>query len=168
MDTLQAIATRRSVRQYRPDPVPEEAITRILEAGRWAASAGNSQPWGFVIFTDPEVKKRVTKCFLYGWFLDQAPAGVAVAVDPRASSCPVQDGSLAAGNMMLAAHALGLGTCWINPGLDDAGAKDILGIPQDRRLVCVLSLGYPAESPTKMRKGLRDIAFGGRWGERFG
>jgi nitroreductase len=142
-------------------------MAKILEAGRWAASAGNSQPWSFVVFTDPEVKRRVTKCFNYGWFLNEAPVGIMIVVDPRASSCPIQDGSLAAGNMMLAAHALGLGTCWINPGLNDAGALEVLGIPPDRRIICVLSLGYPAETPDKMRKKLQDMAFSGKWGERF-
>ena len=165
MEALDAIRTRRSIRQYRPDPVPGEAIAQILEAGRWAASAGNAQPWTFIVFSDAEVKRRVTRCFYYGWFLEEAPAGIMIVVDPGASSCPVQDGSLAAGNMMLAAHALGLGTCWINPGLDDAGAMEILGVPPGRRMICVLSLGYPAESPEKARKDLQDVAFTGKWGE---
>ena len=166
MDALEAIRTRRSIRQYRPDPVPDEAIAQILEAGRWAASAGDTQPWSFIVFSDPE--RRVTRCFNYGWFLNEAPVGIMIVVDPRGSSCPIQDGSLAVGNMMLAAHALGLGTCWINPGLDDAGALEILGVPPDRRLICVLSLGYAAESPEKMRKELQGMAFSGRWGRRFG
>ena len=167
MEVLEAIRTRRSIRSYKGEAVPEELVTKVLEAGQWAASASNSQPWSFVVFTDPEVKRRVTSCFLYGWFLDEAPVGIVVAVDPRGSSCPVQDGSLAVGNMMLAAHALGLGTCWINPGLNDDGVKQLLGIPGDRRLICALSLGYPAESPDKLRKRLEDIAFTERWGNRF-
>ena len=151
MEVLEAIRTRRSIRSYRRDPVPEKLVAKVLEAGQWAASASNSQPWGFVVFTDPEVKRRVTSCFLYGWFLDEAPVGIVAAVDPGGSSCPVQDGSLAVGNMMLAAHAIGLGTCWINPGLNDDGVKELLGIPHDWRLICALSLGYPAESPTDLR-----------------
>ena len=93
--------------------------------------------------------------------------GVVVVVDPAGSSCAVQDGSLAAANLMLAAHALGLGTCWINPGLDDDGAMELLGVPKGRRMICVLSLGYPAEAPTKERRKLADIAFSGKFGEKF-
>jgi len=167
VDTLETIRTRRSIRSYKSDPVPEELVTSVLEAGQWAASASNSQPWGFVVFTDPEVKRSVTRCFLYGWFLEEAPVGIAIAVDPGGSSCPVQDGSLAVGNMMLAAHALGLGTCWINPGLNDDGVKELLGIPGSWQLICALSLGYPAESPTNLRKSLEDIAFTERWGEGY-
>lgn len=167
MEVLEAIKTRRSIRRYRPDPVPDSLIATVLEAGRWAPSAGNSQPWSFTVFSDAEVKSKVTRCFLYGWFLDEAPVGIAVSVDPRASSCPLQDGSLAVQNMMLAAHALGLGTCWINPGLNDDGAKELLGIPRQHRLICVLSLGYPAETPSKLRKKPEDVAFSGRWGNSF-
>jgi len=167
VEVLEAIRTRRSIRSYRKDPVPEELVARVLEAGRWAPSAGNSQPWGFVVITDPDIKRQVTRCFAYGWFLEEAPVGIVVAVDPRGSTCPVQDGSLAVANMMLAAHALGLGTCWINPGLRDDRAREYLGIPRDWRLICALSLGYPAESPTKLRKKLQDVAFSGRWGNSF-
>lgn len=167
MEALEAILTRRSIRRYRPEPVPENLVAQVLEAGRWAPSASNAQPWGFVVFTDPDLKRQVTRCFAYGWFLDEAPVGIAVAVNPRGSSCPVQDGSLAAANMMLAAHALGLGTCWINPGLRDDRAKELLDIPREWWLICALSLGYPAESPTKMRRDLADIAFAKRWGNSF-
>jgi len=167
VEALEAILTRRSIRSYRSDLVPKELLTKVLEAGRWAASAGNSQPWTFIVVTDPEVKSRVTKGFMFGWFLDEAPAGIVICVDPRASTCPVQDGSLAAGNMMLAAQALGLGTCWINPGFQDNLVKEALGIPQDQQLICVLSLGYPAESPTKLRKKLRDITYSEKWGNNY-
>lgn len=165
MEILEAIRTRRSIRTYQPDPVPHDLLVKILEAGQWAPSASNSQPWSFVVFTDPEVKRRITRCFLYGWFLDEAPTGIVVSVDPRLSSCPIQDGSLAVQNMMLAAHALGLGTCWINPGLNDEEVKVILNIPREQRLICALSLGYPTETPSKLRKRLGDIAFSGRWGD---
>lgn len=164
MDVQEAIRTRRSIRRYQPDPVPHDLLVKILEAGQWAPSASNSQPWSFVVVTNPEVKRRITGCFLYGWFLDEAPTGIVVSVDPRLSSCPIQDGSLAVQNIMLAAHALGLGTCWINPGLNDEEVKEILNIPQEHRLICALSLGYPAETPSKLRKRLEDIAFSCRWG----
>ena len=69
MEVLEAIRTRRSIRTYKPDPVPEEVLEEILEAGRWAPSAGSSQPWEFIIFTDPKVKRRLARAFMYGPFL---------------------------------------------------------------------------------------------------
>ena len=103
---------------------------------------------------------------MYGWFLEQAPAGIVVVVDPRASTCPVQDGTLAAYAMMLAAHSLGLGTCWINPSWNDNELKEILGAPRDMQVICALSLGYPAEAPAKMRRRLEDIVSRERWGNK--
>ena len=88
MEVLETIKTRRSIRRYKKTPVPKEMLEQILEAGRWAPSAKNSQPWEFITFTDLEVKRRVTECFLYGPFLDEAPLGIVVVVDPRASGCP--------------------------------------------------------------------------------
>ena len=166
MDVLEAIKTRRSIRSYKKDPVPKEALEKILEAGRWAPSASNMQPWEFITFTDPEVKRQVTKCFLHGWFMDEAPLGILVVVDPRAGQCPVEDGTLATYAIMLAAHGVGLGTCWINPGLSDEGAKEILGIPREKRVICALSVGYPNETPTKERRKLRDIVHAERYGNR--
>jgi len=166
MEVLEAIKTRRSIRRYKKAPVSEEAIEKILEAGRWAPSASNLQPWEFITFTDPEVKRRVTRCFLYGSFLDEAPLGIVVVVDPRASSCPIQDGTLAVYAMQLTAHALGLGTCWIHPGFQDERAKKILGIPVERSIICALSVGYPDETVTKERRRLEDIVHTERWDSR--
>ncbi len=122
MDVLEAIKTRRSIRRYKPDPVPEEALEKILEAGRWAPSASNEQPWEFITFTDPDVKRKVAKCFRFGSFLEEAPLGILVIVDPETGS-PIEDGTLAAYAMMLEAHGLGLGTCWIHHGSQDQEVK---------------------------------------------
>lgn len=166
MDVLEAIKTRRSIRRYKKDPVPEEVIEKILEAGRWAPSASNAQPWDFIVFSDPEVKQQVTGSFQFGWFLDEAPLGIVVVADPRASSCPIQDGTLAVYAMMLAAHSLGLGTCWIHPGFNDTRVKEILGIPPEKQIICALPVGYPDEAPTKERRKLRDIVHAERYGNK--
>jgi len=166
MEVLEAIKTRRSIRGYKKDPVPEEVLEQILEVGRWAPSASNMQPWEFITFTDPEVKRQVTRCFLYGWFMEEAPLGILVVVDPRVGQCPVEDGTLATYAIMLAAHGLGLGTCWIHPGTSDEKAKEILGIPREKRIICALSVGYPNEAPSKERRKLRDIVHAERYGNR--
>jgi nitroreductase len=166
MDVLEALLTRRSIRRYKKDPVPQEVLQKVLEAGRWAPSASNSQPWDFIVFTEPELKKQLARAHLYGSFLSEAPLGIAVIVDPWQSSCPVQDGTLAAYSMWLAAHALGLGACWINPGGNDAAVRRLLDIPDGKELVCVLSIGYPAQKGSSQRRRLRDIVHIERYGNR--
>lgn len=166
MEVLQAIETRRSIRKYRKDPVPQEELEKILDAGRWAPSAGNLQPWKFIVLSDFEVKERVAKLLTWGIFLDEAPMGIAVVADPGVSNHPVEDGSIAAYSMLLAAHAVGLGGCWLNPSASEEEVKEILGIPKEVRLISVISLGYPAEAPSSTRKELKDITFTNRYGSK--
>ena len=158
-DTLDAIRTRRSVRRYKKDTVPNEVLVKILEAGRWAPSGGNRQPWEFIIFADPQVKQQVKRCFPSGAYLNEAPLGILVAVDPGMAFTPTEDGTPAAYAMMLAAHSLGLGTCWVHPGrgFNDEGAKEILGISGEKTIICALSVGYPDEVPAKSRGNLEEI-----------
>lgn len=159
MDVLQAIKERRSIRKYELKAVPEEKLTQILESGRWAPSASNRQPWRFIVVRDEKVKNELARVAVYGSFMAQAPVAIAVVIDPQASNHPVEDGAAATQNMLLAAHALGLGTCWIGSygsGYEER-AKEVLGIPRDNRLLALISLGYPAESPTKDRVELSKL-----------
>jgi len=159
MDALEAIKGRRSIRKYKPTAVPEEKLTQILEAGRWAPSASNSQPWKFIVVRNEKVRNELARVATYGSFLAQAPVAIAVVIDPRASNHPVEDGAAAAQNMLLAAHALGLGTCWIGSydSAYEGRAKEVLGIPDDKRLQSLIALGYAAESPTKGRVELSKL-----------
>jgi len=166
VEIIEALMTRRSIRRYKKDPVPPEMLEKILEAGRWAPSASNSQPWDFIVITEPELKRRVARAHMYGLFLIEAPLGIAVIVDPWQSSCPVQDGTLAAYSMWMAAHGLGLGACWINPGGNDAAVRELLHIPQGKELICVLSIGYPAQKGASQRRKLNDIVHMEQYGNR--
>lgn len=168
MDVLEAIRTRRSIRKYDKRPVPEESIREILEAGRWAPSANNSQPWSFIVLRDEKVRREVARAATYGRFLAEAPLGIAVVVAPAASSHPVEDGAIATQNMLLAAHALGLGTCWIGSyGSSYEGrVKEVLGIPEDKRLLSIISVGFPAESPRSRRRELGELTYSDRYGKR--
>jgi len=166
MDALEAIKTRRSIRRYKKTPVPGEKLEKILEAGRWSPSARNSQPWKFIVLSDLQVRERVAKLLAFGKFLTEAPLGIAVVVDPAISSHPAEDGALAAYSMLLAAHALGLGGCWINPSLSEEELKETLGIPRGERLISVISIGYPDEAPSKTRKELEDVTFTNRYGSK--
>jgi nitroreductase len=143
-------------------------IVKILDAGRWAPSAGNSQPWSFIVLRDEEVRRRVAELTTYGKFLANAPVGIAVVIDPRASTHPVEDGAIATQNMLLAACALGLGACWIGcyNSVYEENVKEVLGIPRDKRLLSIISIGFPAESPTKTRKELKEITFTDRYGRK--
>ena len=166
MDALQAIKERRSIRQYSQEPVSEDQLNQILEAGRWAPSRGNSQPWKFIVLNDDQIKKELADTISSGKFLAQAPQGIAVVVDPKVSKHPEQERAAAIQNLLLAAHALGLGTCWISVrGTDWAKmAAQVLGIPDEEWLISVVSIGYPAEAPEKGRKGLAEITFTNKYG----
>jgi len=148
MDVLEAIRNRRSIRKYHRRDVPDEKLTQVLEAGRWAPSAHNSQPRKFIVIKDEKTRKELARIAPYGSFLAEAPVAIAVIIDPSSSNHPVEDGAAATQNMLLAACALGLGSCWIGSYGSgyEARAKQILGVPSDRRLLSMISLGYAADS----------------------
>lgn len=156
VEVFEAIKGRRSVRKYTKKPVPEDLIMKILDAGRWAPSAGNRQPWSFIVLKDAEVKRRVAEATTYGKFLADAPVGIAVVIDPQVShrSGGVEDGASATQNMLLAAHALGLGACWIGSynSVYEERVKELLNIPKEKRLLSIISIGFSAESPEKPEK----------------
>ena len=166
MDILEVIKTRRSIRKYTPDPISEEEINKILEAGRWAPSASNSQPWRFIVLRSNDTKRKLAETFTWGGCLSQAPLGIAVTVNPRASNHPVEDGAIATQNMLLEAHSLGLGACWIGAyGSENEGsALNILNVPDDERLLSIIAIGHPAESPQSTRKELDELIFTDRYG----
>lgn len=168
MDILDIIRSRRSIRQYTPDPVSEEDINKILEAGRWAPSASNSQPWKFIVLRSREARKRLADTVAWAGFLSQAACGIAVVVDETASTHPVEDGAAATQNMLLEAHSLGLGACWIGVygGAREANAKKALNVPPDERLISIIAIGHPAESPHKTRKPLAELVFTDEYGRR--
>ena len=168
MDMLEVIKTRRSIRRYTGDPISEEDINKILEAGRWAPSADNSQPWAFVVLRSLEVRKRLAAVLPWGGFLSQAALGIAVIIDEAASSHAVEDGAAATQNVLLEAHSLGLGACWIGTygSPHEASAKKVLKVPEDKRLLSVIAVGRPAETARRTRKPLAELVFTDQYGRR--
>jgi len=168
MDVMEAITGRRSVRKYSLEPVSEGELQQILEAGRWAPSRGNSQPWKFIVIKDEQVRKDVAAAISTGKFLAEAPVGVAVVVNPQSSKHPEQEGAAATQNMLLAANGLGLGTCWISVHSTDweEDVEKMLGVPDGEWVISVVSIGHAAENPEKGRKGLDEIAYTDRYGDR--
>ncbi|MGD8237776.1 MAG: nitroreductase family protein [Armatimonadota bacterium] len=158
MDTIQAITDRRSVRKYKQDAVNDEDLRTILEAGRQAPSGGNRQPWEFVIVTDDELKQKVADaCNGQMWMAD---AGVIIAgcgLPKVSEKWWVVDPTIALQNMVLAATALGYGTCWIGAFKEDE-VKGLLNIPEDVRVICLTPLGVPdADPPARPRREPKEI-----------
>jgi nitroreductase len=151
MDTLEAIFSRRSIRAYTSQPVPDELIDKLLRAGMQAPSAGNQQAWQFVVLTHRPALNALAEVLPYGKMLTSAPLGIVVCGDlPREKSKDywVQDCSAATQNILLAAHALGLGAVWLGvypraPRVLDV--RTTLGIPEGVIPLCAIAIGYPAE-----------------------
>jgi nitroreductase len=164
LDAIEALKTRRSVRAYKGKPVPRKAIETIIDTARLAPSANNIQPWDFIVVTEAETRKKIADLTDYGKFI--AEAGACVAVFAKGVKHYLEDGSAATENILVAAHALGLGTCWV-AGYKKAYAepiRDLLGVPDGHMLVALISLGYAAEGPEP--HGKRDLAEVLHW-EKF-
>jgi nitroreductase len=157
MDAITALKTRHSVRAFENRPIPKEILEDIVDCGRLAASAINIQPWEFVVVTNPEVLGQVARATDHGKFIAQATACIAVVT--QSTKYYLEDGSAATENMLVAAHAHGVGTCWV-AGDKKAYAPEvcrILGAPEELRLVSLIALGYPAEDPQKPKRPLSDV-----------
>lgn len=155
MNTLEAIRRRRSIRRYTGAPIPRRDIETIVDAGRWAASGYNRQGWDFVVITRPETLARLAE--VWSW-IDKAGFVVAVVMDTGAEFWQ-QDSSAAVENMLLAATALGYGSCWLEGGTTrhEQTFKALLGVPEDRRLTTLVSFGVPVEWPEKEKKPLEQV-----------
>ena len=153
MDTLEAIFTRRSIRRYQDKPVPEEFVQKLLAAAMAAPSARNEQPWQFVVLTERSLLGEVPKITPNAPMAAQAPLGILICGDLRLEKSPgywVVDCSAAAQNMLLAAHALGLGAVWcgVYPRTERMeGFSRLLGLPEEIKPHSLILVGYPAEHP---------------------
>ncbi len=145
MDTLTAIQTRYSTRQYLPDrPVPREVIEQIIDAGQRAPTARNVQPWDFVVVTDRALRQRIAELAEFGRFIAQAPACIVVLC--KETKYYLEDGCAAVENILLAATALGVQSCWV------AGDKkpyapqiaQMVGAPETHKLIALIPIGYAA------------------------
>lgn len=162
MDVYEAVKTRRSVRAYKPDAVPEDVLRRILETARLAPSANNRQEWRFIVVADAEKRARLTEAANNQKFVGQAPVILAFcSTKSRVMTCGQDAGtvdtSIALSYVTLAAVAEGLGTCWLG-AFDQEKAKDILGVPPDAQIIGMTPLGYPARDfPARPRRGFDDV-----------
>ena len=157
MNVLEAIKERRSIRAFKSQNVSAEIIEKLINAARWAPSAGNIQPWEFIIVRKPKIKRRLAEAALGETFIEEASVVIVVCANENRSSqgygirgktlyC-IQDTAAAIQNIHLAAYSLGLGTCWIG-AFGEEEAREILNIPHGIRPVAIIPVGYTAESPS--------------------
>ncbi len=165
MSVLKVIKERRSVRRYKPDPIPEEVFLRVLDAARFSPSGKNLQPWKFILVRDDKVKKSLAEASAGQSFIAGAPIVVVACGFPDEcysrmgnymKSWPV-DVAIAVEHLILQAQEEGLGTCWIG-AFEEKEVKLILHIPEDVKVLALIPLGYPDENPrTRGRKSLEEI-----------
>jgi nitroreductase len=164
MDALTAIASRHSTRKFTPKAIPKDVLEKIVDAGRLAPTARNEQPWEFVVVTDRGVLARIAEISDTGKFI--ADAGACIAVVCKATKYYLEDGCAATENILVAATALGIDSCWV------AGDKKpycqnilgLLGVPPQHNLISLLALGYGDGQPkTYVKRGLDRVL---HW-ERF-
>jgi len=155
MDALEAIRKRRSVRSYTGEAIPKEDLEKIVDAGRLAASGSNRQPWDFIVVTD---RAMIEKLKVASQWMDKAGAIIAVVMDPS-TRWWLEDGSAAVENMLIAATALGYGSCWLE-GYTlplEQELKALLNVPKEKRLLTLVPIGVPVEWPTREKKSLQEV-----------
>jgi nitroreductase len=149
-DILELIKARRSVRRYQKKEVPKELVERLIEAARWAPSGVNIQPWHFVAVTREDLRREVGAqakfFFIKSRHVYEAPLLFVICGNTK-SAFHMVDCSLAGANIIMEATSLGLGTCWIGV-FNEKRIKEILEIPDEMRVIGLITVGYSAEKPS--------------------
>jgi len=169
MEFQELIRVRRSIRGYKPDPVPEEVLHRILEAGRLAPTAANRQPFQLIVVTDAATRSRLREVYDRDWFYT-APLILVGCVEPARAwqradgfNAAEVDISIVMDHIVLAAADEGLGSCWIC-NFNEPRLKEILGIPANVRVLAMTPLGFPAAEPRAFqRRPLEDLVRREQW-----
>ncbi|UCD07313.1 MAG: nitroreductase family protein [Candidatus Aenigmatarchaeota archaeon] len=173
MQTMECIRERRSVRNYKPDPIPEDIIKEIIEAATHAPSSGNVQDWEFIVVKNPETKMKVAAAAWEQNFIVSAPVVLVVCSDlDRISAAygsrgetlySIQNTSAAIQNILLAAWEKEVGSCWIG-AFNENKIRDTLVLPSNVRPLAIITLGYPAEVSKKpRRRDVKEVLHMERW-----
>jgi nitroreductase len=149
MELLKTIQTRRSIRSFQDKPVADELLTEIIQAAMLAPSAGNQQPWHFLVVNDRNTLNKVPEFHPYCKMIAEAPVAIVICGEPEGLKWPafwVQDCSAATQNLLLAARALGLGTVWAGVYPEEtrmSGARKLFNIPEDIIPFAIVPIGWP-------------------------
>src|SRR4030042_2523297 len=154
MEAIEAILSRRSIRKYADKPVPDDLVKELLTAAMSAPSAANTQPWHFVVINDRKILDRIPEFHPYSHMVFEAPLAIVICGD-SSDEWWTQDCSAATENLLIAAHAKGLGAVWlgvysIKPRLD--GIRILLGLPSNTIPLCIIPIGFPAESKRSVNR----------------
>lgn len=169
MDAMQALLTRRSVRRFTDQPVNPADLESVLRAAMHAPSAMNQQPWQFVVVADRQTREQLVEIHPHAKSLLEAPLGILVCGDLRLQKSEdfwVQDCAAATQNLMLAAHALGLGSVWqgVYPRMARLQAiQELLCMPEEVLPFALLSLGHPASLPPEVDRFLPERIHSNQW-----
>ena len=167
MNLLDVIMNRRSIRTFKKQELSQKTVEKLLEAARWAPSAGNVQPWEFVIASSQQTKQKLSKAAFGQKNLEEASVVLVVCADEKRAAesygvrgkklyC-LQDTAAAIQNILLTACSLGLGSCWIGKFKEDAVRK-VINAPKEMRPVALIPVGYPNEAPAaRSRRPLSEI-----------
>jgi nitroreductase len=168
-DTIACIMERRSNRKYKREALPEADLQTILEAGRQAPSAANRQPWHFVVVTDEKQRQTVSEaCNDQTWMADAGAIIAGVGKPGVNEKWHAVDVGIAMQNMILAATALGYGTCWIG-AFDQGRVKSVLGVPDEMRVIALTPVGVPADQPeARPRIAMEEFVSLDRYGQKLG
>jgi len=156
LELLEAIKGRRSIRAFKPDKIPPEVIKKLVDSARWAPSAGNLQPWEFIVVTEEEKKQDLAKAALGQQFIAEASAVIVVCANVWRSGAVyglrgetlycIQDTAAATQNILLTAYAMGYGTCWVG-AFNEEAVRAIVNVPRKVRPVALIPVGKPREKP---------------------
>ena len=162
MELLEGLYSRRSVRSFTDEDVADGQVMEILRAGSWAPSGLNNQPWRFVTVREGEKRSALAKLTRYGRIIEAAPVSIAVFCDRQAMYNDTKDHQSIGAclqNMLLAAHALGLGAVWLGEILKSAGeVRKLLDLPEQMELMAIVAVGHPKDrSQSSSRKEIKEL-----------
>lgn len=159
MSFIDTVLSRRSIRRYEKQDIPKDVLDKILEAGRQAPSAGNKQPWHFIVLSDYDIKEKLSHGKWNTFVKDSAVTivGCGYIGDEYGRKWSTVDISIALQNMVIAAWGLGIGSCWIGD-FKEVEVKSLLNIPEDRKVIALVTFGYPAEKiESRQKKPMDEI-----------
>lgn len=155
-EILEIFSRRRSVRRFRTQAIPDDILELLMKCAMTAPSGNNVQPWEFVIVRDPALKEKLSRVHPWVYMAAEAPAAIVVLSD-TSTEWWRDDSAAATENLLVAAANLGLGAVWCGIKEDQAKAvRKIIGIPENLAVLCIVPIGYPAESPPPGTKYLKE------------